>query len=68
MIVIIILLIILGIVGGVSYLTAASVYRTLVKKDNPNARTFQVLIFIGMFVLLLALLWLFVVTNLRFER
>lgn len=64
----IILFVILAIVSWVSYYTSASVYRALSKKDNPHARTFQVLTFVIMFALLMGLLWLFVVTNLLFQR
>jgi nucleoside permease NupC len=64
----IILLIILAIVSWVSYYTSASVYRSLVKKDNPNARAFQVLIFVLMFAALIGLLYYFVVTSMVFER
>lgn len=63
-----IIFVILAIVSWVSYYTSASVYRTLAKKDNPHARTFQVLTFVIMFALLMGLLWLFVVTNLLFQR
>ncbi len=68
MIAIIILLLILAVVGWVSYFTSNSIYRSLAAKDNPNARAMRVLSFILMFVLLIGLLWLFVVTNLTFER
>lgn len=64
----IILFVILAIVSWVSYYTSVSVYRTLAKKDNPHAKTYQVLTFVLMFALLIVLLWLFVVTNLLFQR
>jgi nucleoside permease NupC len=64
----IILLIMLAIVSWVSYYTSASVYRSLVKKDNPNARAFQVLIFVLMFAALIGLLYYFVATSLVFQR
>jgi nucleoside permease NupC len=64
----IILLIILAIVSWVSYYTSASVYRSLVKKDNPRARAYQVLTFVLMFAALIGLLYYFVVTSLVFQR
>lgn len=64
----IILLIILAIVSWVSYYTSASVYRSLVKKDNQHARTYQVLIFVLMFAALIGLLYYFIATSLVFQR
>ena len=64
----IILFIILAIVSWVSYYTSASVYRSLVKKDNQNARAFQVLTFVLMFAALIGLLYYFITTSLVFQR
>ena len=65
---IILLVFFLAIIGWVSYYTSASIYRTLKKKDNPNARTFQVLTFLLMFAALLALGFYFIVSNMAFQR
>lgn len=61
-------LIILLIIIWVSYYTSGSVYRSLVKKENKNARAFQVLTFLLMFTALIALIFFFVITNLTFQR
>jgi hypothetical protein len=61
-------LIMLLILVWVSYYTSKSLYRSLVKNDNKNARLFQVLTFIGMFVALSALLLFFIANNISFER
>lgn len=66
--VLIILLIILAIVSWVSYYTSASIYRSLVKKENQHARAFQVLAFVLIFAALMGLLYYFVVTSLVFQR
>lgn len=63
-----ILLVILAIVSWVSYYTSASVYRNLVKKDNQHARAYEALTFVLMFAALISLLYLFIVTNLVFQR
>ena len=65
---IILLVFFLAIIGWVSYYTSASIYRSLKKKDNPNARTFQVIAFLLMFAALLALGAYFIISNTAFER
>jgi hypothetical protein len=65
---VIILLIAALIIFWVSYYTSTSVYRSLVKRDNPHARVYQVLTFLLMFAALAALIFFFVVTSLTFER
>lgn len=66
--ILILLIFVLIIVGWVSYYTSASIYRSLVKNENKNARVFQVLAFLLMFAILLALIFYFIANNLAFQR
>jgi Mn2+/Fe2+ NRAMP family transporter len=64
----IIFLFALPITGWLSYYTSASVYKSLKKNDYQYARTIQVLVFLGMFAVLVALAVYFVVSSIRLER
>ena len=58
----------LAIIGWVSYYTSASIYRSLKKKDNPNARMFQLLSFFVMFAILTVLGGFLFFSNLGLHR
>lgn len=58
----------LFIIGWLSYYTSASVYKSLKKNDNQYARLIQVLIAIGMFAILVALIIFFIISNIHMER
>jgi len=58
----------LFIIGWLSYYTSASVYKSLKKNDNNNARLIQVLVGLGMFAILVTLIVFFIISNIHMER
>jgi hypothetical protein len=61
-------LLILGIIGTVSYFVSAKVYSSLHRKEYEYARAVQVVIFLACFAMLGLLTIYLIVSNIRLER
>jgi hypothetical protein len=66
--VILIALLILGVIGTVSYFVSAKAYAGLHRNKNEYARAIQILIFLVCFALLSFLTLYLILSNIRFER